>query len=68
MNKTLHIVFIIIALLLVAYNVTLIDFEKPLQGNSTVAIIGIIAPFCAILLLLIYRTSKKIQEKIDKKG
>ena len=26
-----------------AYNVTLIDFEKPLQGNSTVAIIGIIA-------------------------
>lgn len=68
MSKTLHIILIVLALLLIAYNVTIIDFEKPLQGNSTIAIIGIIAPLCAILLLLIYRTSKKIHEKIDKKG
>lgn len=68
MNKTLNIVLIVMALLLMAYNVTLIDFEKPFKGNSTIAIIGVIAPLCAILLLLIYRTSKKIQEKIGRKN
>lgn len=66
MNRTLHIVLLVLALILIAYNVTLIDFENPFQGNSTIAIIGIIAPLCAILLLLIYRSSKKIQQKIDK--
>jgi hypothetical protein len=65
MNKTFTIVLIVLALALITYNVTLIDFDDPLKGNSVVAIIGIVAPLCAILLLLIYLTSKKIQKEIE---
>lgn len=67
MNKTFNIILIVLALALVAYNVTMIDFDSPLEGDSTVAFIGILAPLCAIVLLLVYRTSKKIQQKINGK-
>lgn len=66
MNKTLNIILIVLAIALVAYNVTLVDFENPVEGDSTIALIGIVASLSAIILLLIYRTSKKIQKKIDK--
>jgi len=65
MNKTLSIILIVLALALIVYNVTLVDFENPLEGNSIVAIIGILAALCAIVLLLIYITSKKIQNKVN---
>lgn len=65
MNKTFSIVLIILAVVLITYNVTLIDFDEPLKGNSIVALIGIVASLCAILLLIIYLTSKKIQKKIE---
>jgi len=65
MNKTLNIVLIVLALALAAYNVTNIDFETPFEGDSVVAFIGILAPLCAIVLLLIFRTSKKIQQKVN---
>lgn len=64
MNKPFSIVLIILALALIAYNVTMVDFENPFQGDSTIAIIGIIAPLCAIILVLIYMTSKKIEKKL----
>nr|WP_299486796.1 hypothetical protein [uncultured Allomuricauda sp.] len=64
MNKTLIIILIFLALGLIAYNVTLVDFEAPFQGDSTVALIGIVASLCAIALLLIFMTSKKIDKKI----
>ena len=67
MNKTLTIVLIVLALALAAYNVTNIDFETPFEGNSVVAFIGILAPLCAIVLLLIFRTSKKIQQQVNAK-
>ncbi|HEA23527.1 hypothetical protein LCGC14_0999560 [marine sediment metagenome] len=67
MNKTLNIVLIVLALALAAYNVTNIDFDNPFEGNSIVAFIGILAPLCAIVLLLIFRTSKKIQQKVNAK-
>ncbi|NHF60451.1 hypothetical protein FK220_013940 [Flavobacteriaceae bacterium TP-CH-4] len=65
MNKTLTIILILVAIALIAYNVTLLDFENPFQGNSTIALIGIAASLCAIVLLLIFMTSKKIQKKLD---
>ena len=64
MNKTLIIILILVALGLIVYNVTLVNFEAPFQGDSTVALIGILASLCAIVLLLIYVTSKKIDKKI----
>lgn len=66
MNKTFSIILIILALGLIAYNVTLVDFKNPFQGDSTVALIGIVASLCAIILLLIFMTSKKIQKKLNK--
>ncbi|KAA2219096.1 MULTISPECIES: hypothetical protein [Maribacter] len=65
MNKTLSIILVICAVALIAYNVTLIDFENPFEGNSVVAIIGVMASLCAIVLILIFYTSKKIQKKIN---
>ena len=66
MSKTFTVVLIVLAIILIAYNVTLVDFNNPLEGNSVIALIGIFAALCAILLLLIFLTSKKIQKKIDK--
>lgn len=65
MSRTLSIILIVLALALIIYNITLVNFEDPLEGNSIVAIIGIAASLCAIVLLLIYMTSKKIQKKIN---
>jgi len=65
MNKTVTIVLIILAIALIAYNTTIINFERPFEGNSIIAIIGILAALCAIVLLLIFITSKKIQKKIE---
>lgn len=65
MSKTLIYVLIGIALLLIIYNATLVNATTPFEGESIVAIIGIVAALCAIVLLLIYWTSKKIQQTLD---
>ncbi len=66
MNKTLRIILIVLAIALIAYNVTLVNFDNPLEGNSIIALIGIVASLCAIVLLLIFMTSKKIQDRVNK--
>ncbi|MEL6483282.1 MAG: hypothetical protein AAFP96_00380 [Bacteroidota bacterium] len=66
MNKSFTIVLIVFALALIAYNVTMVDFDNPFQGDSTNALIGIVASLCAIILLLIFMTSKKIKDKLEK--
>ena len=65
MNKTLSIILVLCAVALIAYNVTLIDFENPFEGNSIVAIIGVMASLCAIVLILLFYTSKKIQKNLE---
>ncbi|WP_445383432.1 hypothetical protein [Robiginitalea sp. IMCC43444] len=65
MNKILLSILIIVALALLVYNATLIDFDAPFEGDSLIAFIGIFASLSAIVLLLIYNTSKKIQKKLD---
>ncbi|MEB8346419.1 hypothetical protein OO010_10195 [Flavobacteriaceae bacterium KMM 6898] len=65
MNKILSIILITLAIALIAYNVTLINFEDPMEGDSIIAIIGIVASLCAVVLLLIFIASKKIQKKVD---
>ncbi len=67
MNKKLTLVLIILAIALIAYNVTIIDFSNPLGEDSIIAVIGVIAALCAIILLLILLTAKNIQKKIDEK-
>jgi uncharacterized membrane protein len=54
-----------LALGLIIFNITLLDFKNPLAGNSMIAFIGIAASACAILILLIFRISKNIEEKMN---
>lgn len=65
MSKTFIIILIVLGIALIGYNVTLVDFDNPIEGNSVIALIGILAALCAIVLLLIFLTSKKIQKKIE---
>lgn len=67
MNKKITIVLILLALVLIAYNVTIIDFNEPLGEQSIIAVIGVVAALCAIVLLLILLASKKIREKVEDK-
>ena len=52
-----------IAVGLIIFNITLLDFENLLQGNSLVALIGILASMCAVCILIIFRISKNIDER-----
>ncbi|MFC6875666.1 hypothetical protein ACFQZF_04560 [Flavobacterium myungsuense] len=56
-------ILVILALALIGFNVTLLDFDHLLEGNSVIALIGIVASFCAVFILLIFRMSKIIQER-----
>ena len=56
-------ILVVLALALIVFNITLLDFDHLLEGNSIIALIGIIASFCAVFILLIFRMSKMIEEK-----
>ena len=64
MNKTFVIVLVTLALALAIYNITLLDFNNLFEGDSLIACIGVLASFCAIVILLIFNTSRKISEKL----
>jgi len=55
--------FIIVALGLIVYNITFLDTSNLFEGESLVALIGIFASACAIVLLLILKTAKAIEKK-----
>jgi uncharacterized membrane protein len=54
---------IFLAIALIIFNITLLDFKHLTEGNSMVALIGIVASICAVLILLIFKMSKSIVEK-----
>lgn len=56
-------ILVVIALALIVFNITLLDFDHLFDGNSMVALIGIAASFCAVFILLIFKMSKSIEEK-----
>jgi len=56
-------ILVFLALALIIFNITLLDFDHLFEGNSMVALIGIAASFCAVCILLIFRMSKLIEEK-----
>ncbi|MBG6186495.1 hypothetical protein DR871_002695 [Flavobacterium petrolei] len=60
-------ILVFLAIALILFNVTLLDFRNPFQGESVVAFIGIAASFCAVMILLIFRISKRIEEKTNEK-
>ena len=56
-------IFIGIAIILIGYNATFLNFSNLTEGKSGVALIGIITGACVILLMLILRTSRIIAKK-----
>ncbi len=56
-------ILILITVGLLAFNIYKLDFENLLSKDGTVALIGVIACLCAILLIGILLISKKIAEK-----
>ena len=66
--KAISIIFIIIAIILIGINVTQIDFNNPFEGESMIALITILASLCVILMMLILRISKRIEQKVKGKN
>jgi hypothetical protein len=54
-----------LAVLLIAINAWMLDFNNLFQGDSMVGLIGIVASLCAIVIMLIFVVSKKIQDKTN---
>ena len=54
---------IAVALGLIVFNLLQINYSNPFESQSTIAIIGVVAGVCAILLLLLLKFSKMIVEK-----
>lgn len=65
--KIFSYVVIVLSLALIVFNFTKVDFNNPFEGNSTVALIGIVCGFCAIFLILLFRLSKMVEEKTKDK-
>lgn len=64
--KTFTIVATVLAIGLITYNATKLNFEALLQGESIIALITILCSLCVVTLLQVFRISKKI-ETLDKK-
>ncbi len=58
-------ILILLAVTLIIFNITRLDFNNPLQGESMYALIGVAASFCAVLILLIFRMSKEIEKRMN---
>lgn len=59
--KVFTIILSVIALALVIFNATKLNFNALFEGESQTALITIVAALCAIILLQILRISKKIE-------
>ena len=53
-----------LAISLVVFNCFYVEFSDPMQGDSIVALVGIVAGLCAIVLLALLWVAKAIQDKI----
>ena len=56
----------IVSVGMLLFNLTQVNWQAPLEGKSTVAVIGIMAAACAFLLLLLLFLSKKIADQQGK--
>ena len=65
--KVFTIIFTLIALGLIIFNMTQVDFNAPFEGDSVVALITVFASLCAIILLQILRLSKRVEKQLNTK-
>lgn len=66
--KILTIIISLIALGLIGFNLTQVNYDAPFQGKSIVAVITIVASLCVILMMMILRVSKRIEQKVNKQN
>jgi|TARA_B110000438_G_scaffold181534_1_gene173437 FtsH-binding integral membrane protein len=59
-------ILLIIALILLGFNIYNLDFQNLLSDDGKVAIIGVLGCLVAIVLLLILNSSSKIKNKLEK--
>ncbi len=64
MNKWVQLTLVLIAVALIIYNSTVLDFEDITYGDSGIALIGIFCSLIGIVLVLILRLSKKVEDKL----
>ncbi|MEY8849739.1 hypothetical protein AB9K26_13050 [Psychroserpens sp. XS_ASV72] len=65
--KVFTIIVTIVALGLIGFNISQIDWNAPFEGQSVIALITILAALCAIILLQVLRLSKRVDEKLKEK-
>ena len=58
----------VVALGMMVFNVTIIDWNAPLEGDSAVAVIGVLASGSALLLLWILLLSLKNSRQTKRQG
>lgn len=58
-------ILLVLAAVLVIINITQLNFDRLFEGDSLIALIGVIASICAILIIVIFRMSKTIEKKIN---
>lgn len=57
----------VIAAGFIIYNLTKVNYNNPLEGDSKTAVITIIAGLCAIMMLAIIRISRKVESTLKQK-
>jgi len=62
MPKVLIYIILIAAAGLIVLNATKLDFQNLFEGDSIVALIGILAAACAIVMMLILMTAHRIKK------
>jgi uncharacterized membrane protein len=61
--KYFRYILLSIAFALIIYNATIIDFNDPFHGDSQIALIGILASACVIVLVLILIQSERVKQR-----
>jgi uncharacterized integral membrane protein len=61
--KYFRYILLLIAFALIVYNATIIDFNAPFEGDSQIALIGILASACVIVLMLILIQAQHVKER-----
>lgn len=67
MSKPFTYIIILISVILIVINAFKLDFEQLFEEDSLIGLIGITASLCAIVIMLIFLTSKKIEDKVGGK-
>ena len=56
-----------LALGIIIFNITQLDYNNLFEGNSVIGLIGIVASLCALLILAIFRSARLIDEKTSRR-